>query len=490
VADAAGAEPGAGPRAKAGVGWSLRSLRVRAVMVVVLVTVLPLVLVWAASAFESGAGGRMLGAVETAAAEIAAQPDDVASVATRWRVRVRVFDGDGALVREHDGHDGSPGTALGEMFFGPDGAPSLVEWDAEIGPVAARPEVELARERGAASGCRASPGGKLLECHAVRTFADRPGFVHVQDGSRRAIRALYDLRYQLLKLTLLVLPGALALGWWLGWRMIRPLERLRTQALAQVERLAPGEALALARKDEFGELAAAMNRLIAEIRERARAHEAALVDLGHELKGPVAAVRAGAEALAAQSADERTDKLARVIGDAAARLELQLHQFLELARAEAGMVGEAREPVDLAALVRGVVDSVAADVQFAALSFAVETGDDSPTIDGVPARIETAVRNLVENAASFARARVCARVRSDGDALVVEVEDDGPGIAAADRMRVFERFYSKRATGRGTGLGLALVRAIAEAHGGHASAYSSPGAGARLVITLPRHAGG
>jgi two-component system sensor histidine kinase ChvG len=476
------------------VGWSLRSLRVRAVMVVVLVTALPLVLVWAASAFESGAGGRMLGAVETAAAQVATHADDdaeIAAIAARWEVRVRVFDDAGALVREHDRHDDGPGNALGEVFFGPDGAPLLGEWDAEIGDVAARPEVALARDRGAASGCRASPGGKLLECHAVRTvvLADgRSGFVHVQDGSRRAIRALYDLRYQLLKLTLLVLPGALALGWWLGWRMIRPLERLRRQALLQIERLAPGSALELARKDEFGELAAAMNRLIAEIRERARAHECALVDLGHELKGPVAAVRACAEALAAQSVDERTDKLARVLGEAGGRLELQLHQFLELARAEAGMVGEARERVELAALVRGVVDSIAGDMRFAALSFDVAIEGDVPAIDGVPARLETAVRNLVENAASFAKTRVRARVCIRGPAIVVEVEDDGPGIAHADLPRVFERFYSKRATGRGTGLGLALVRAIAEAHDGHASASSQPGEGARIQIALPRRA--
>jgi two-component system sensor histidine kinase ChvG len=461
-------------------------------MVVVLVTVLPLVLVWAASAFESGAGGRMLGAVETAAAEIAANEGDTAAIAARWEVRVRVFDDEGVLVSEHDRHDDGPGGALGEVFFGPDGAPSLVEWDAELGDVATRPEVALAREQGAASGCRASPGGKLLECHAVRTVAladGRRGFVHVQDGSRRAIRALYDLRYQLLKLTLLVLPGALALGWWLGWRMIRPLERLRSQALRQVEQLAPGEGLLLARRDEFGELAAAMNRLIVEIRERARAHEAALVDLGHELKGPVAAVRACAEALATQSGDERTDRLSAVLREASGRLELQLHQFLELARAEAGMVGEARERVELGALVRGVVDSIAGDVRFAALRFAVEIGGQDDAIDGVPARLETAVRNLVENAASFATASVRARVCIEPDTVLVAVEDDGPGIAAADLPRVFERFYrvdkSRARDPGGTGLGLAIVKHLVELLGGTITAANRPEGGAVFTLVLP-----
>src|SRR6185503_11817708 len=114
------------------------------------------------------------------------------------------------------------------------------------------------------------------------------------------------------------------------------------------------------------------------------------------------------------------------------RLELQLHQFLELARAEAGMVGEARERVELGALVRGVVDSIASDVRFATIRFAVEIVGDDDAIDGVPARLETAVRNLVENAASFATADVRARVRVEPDTVIVSVEDDGPGIAAED----------------------------------------------------------
>ena len=113
------------------------------------------------------------------------------------------------------------------------------------------------------------------------------------------------------------------------------------------------------------------------------------------------------------------------------------------------------------------------------------TPSEACVAEVVPLGIETAVRNLVDNALSFADASVTVAIHC-GDRITIEVTDDGPGIAAADLPRVFDRFYSKRQAGNGSGLGLALVRAIAEAHGGHASVRSQPGTGSSFVIELPR----
>jgi signal transduction histidine kinase len=130
-----------------------------------------------------------------------------------------------------------------------------------------------------------------------------------------------------------------------------------------------------------------------------------------------------------------------------------------------------------------VLDSTRADPRWSALEFSCAVPADASVI-GVPARIETALRNLVDNAASFAEHRVEVRVRIEPEFVRIEVEDDGPGVAAADLPRIFDRFHSKRQ--RGTGLGLALVRAIAEAHGGRAAVRPGAECGSVFILELPR----
>jgi two-component system sensor histidine kinase ChvG len=117
---------------------------------------------------------------------------------------------------------------------------------------------------------------------------------------------------------------------------------------------------------------------------------------------------------------------------------------------------------------------------------------------GVAPRLDSLVRNLVDNAASFAgesgTVRVVVRREAPGT-VALEVSDTGPGIPEHDLPRVFDRFFTTRAPLRadergpkGSGLGLALVKAVAEAHGGHVSARSAPGEGATFRVTLPARA--
>lgn len=507
MSDAAGSSGRSGATRRSALRRTFRSLRFRAFMVAVIVAFAPLSVVAIVGALEIRSEPEMQRAAAEAAAELAERlegdPDAlvhptelVERVARRHHVRLRLLDRTGTVIADAD--HGRTVTALEDLFFGPEDEPALAAADDEQLPVPRRPVAQWALREGEGLGCETWASGTLRVCQVARVLrrdGEALGLVYAQQAHRRAIRALYDLRFALLKLTLFVAAGALLLGWWLGWRMVRPLHRLRNQALDralartldEVEAASPG--LDLAREDEIGDMATAFNRLLEALHERARHNEAFVADLAHEFKNPVAAVRACAESLASHGDapldPARTERLARVLRDSSRRLDALVTQFLELARAEAGMVGEDRGAVELGALVRGVVETLAAQEEHAGVELTHELQE--VTVPGVSGRIETAVRNLVENAASFAGqgGHVKVTLRRQGAHALLEVADDGPGIAPEDLPRVFERFFTRRQGRKGTGLGLALVKAIAHAHGGQARVRSTVGEGSTFVLRLP-----
>src|SRR5205085_696123 len=150
--------------------------------------------------------------------------------------------------------------------FGRDGVPSLKSYDKTLGPVSTRTEFAEARARGQSADCRTTAGGEQLVCHAV-IYLDSmngvpPRIVYVQDSTPRAISALKDQTRQLVVLTLAVFPLAALLGWWLGWRFVKPIEQMRSQLLAKAATAAPGADVDVGRQDEFGDLTSAFNLLL------------------------------------------------------------------------------------------------------------------------------------------------------------------------------------------------------------------------------------
>jgi signal transduction histidine kinase len=311
-------------------------------------------------------------------------------------------------------------------------------------------------------------------------------------------RALHDLRHHLARLGLVTVPLALLLAYWMGRRVVSPIETLRRQALAAAGRVGSstpvGAAppLAVRGQDELTDLADAFNTLLRKLQHRQGENERFVADLVHELKNPVAAVRAAAEALGEGAVDDaRARRLGKVLLDSSGRLDALVSQFLELARAEAGLASEERAEVDIAALARGLVE--AARGRYEAVEMTVDA-DREALVTGVPHGLDTLLRNLIENAASFAlpaegaAAKVGVEVIPGESEVLVRVTDSGPGIAPEDLDRVFTRFFTTRGRSRGTGLGLALVRATAEAHGGVVRVASEPGSGATFEVALPRAA--
>jgi two-component system sensor histidine kinase ChvG len=467
--------------------------------------VLPPLIVVGWSLMERDIGGRLERETTAAAEEVVALIDEehgisdarVWELAARSSTRIRVVREDGEVVVDADADRGTDLVhQIGTLFFGPDGAPSLREFDETLKPVVKRPEVRSMTHGGVVTGCRSSPAGKLLVCHAARAVVvdGLPHVVYVQESSRRAVRALYDLRYHLTRLSIVMFPVALAFSWWMGRRMVRPIEWLRARVLEKARSANPRADIDLHGGDEVRDLAEAFNDLLGALDERRQANEAFVADLVHEFKNPVAAIRACAESLGSGGADEkRAARIAKILEDSSTRLDALVSQFLELARAEAGMPNEPRAEVDLGALARGVAS--AATPSFPRVGFVVEA--ETAVVVGVTARLDSLVRNLVDNAASFAgdEGEVRITVRRVGRDVVLEVSDTGPGISADDLPRVFDRFFTTRAGAearqarssslRGSGLGLALVKAVAEAHDGVVSASSTPGRGATFRVALP-----
>jgi len=296
--------------------------------------------------------------------------------------------------------------------------------------------------------------------------------------------------------SLAVLAGLGFAAWWLVRRELRPLEDMaRTAAditggdLAQ--RVEPAES-----DTEVGRLGLALNAMLKRIEEAFAQQEASekrmrrfLADASHELRTPLTSIRGYAE-LFHRGAASHPDDLAiamRRIEDEARRMGVLVEDLLLLARLDDHRP-LLREPLDLGMIVADAVhdarvtdpDRTVALEAPATLSF---VGDDN--------RLRQVVANLVGNAVRHTppESPIEVSLHVEGDSAVFAVADHGPGISPEDRERVFQPFFRldegrSRRTG-GAGLGLAIVRAVVEAHGGSVTADETPGGGATFAVRLP-----
>jgi two-component system sensor histidine kinase TctE len=239
---------------------------------------------------------------------------------------------------------------------------------------------------------------------------------------------------------------------------------------------------------EVHPLVDAVNRLFGRVREGSRAQQAFLADAAHQLRTPLAALKNETElALAEPHPADMHATLTRLAAGAsrAARLASQL---LALARSDsASLHAVPAEAVDLRALAADAADEWVPR----ALAAGVDLGFDldPARLRGRPFLLRELLANLIHNALLHGGrgCQVTVRTRQQGERCLLEVEDDGPGIPAEERLRIFERF--QRGAGApltGTGLGLAIVRDIARGHGGSVEVADPPGGrGVVLRVCLP-----
>jgi two-component system, OmpR family, sensor kinase len=278
-----------------------------------------------------------------------------------------------------------------------------------------------------------------------------------------------------------------AFAWGLTSLALRPVSRM-TRRAGTISLRHPGDRLPQpAGRDEIAELGTTLNRMLDRIAETI-AHERAFVDdASHELRTPLAVLRSELELARIEIEDDAdADRTTAAIDSALEetdRLTALAERLLVLARADAGHLAAATEPVAVADVVQRVLDRV----HPAGLDLDLHVADEAVIAD--PVALEQLVANLLTNAAQWARGRVRIETTAHGSEVVLRVADDGPGFDSELIDRVFDRFSrvgTSRGRSGGTGLGLAIVAAIAEALGGHVYATNGPPlGGARIDVHLP-----
>ena len=269
---------------------------------------------------------------------------------------------------------------------------------------------------------------------------------------------------------LLIVLAGLAVWYGVG-RGLAPLSSLRREIQSRSHRdlsaLSETEA-----PQEVQPLIHAMNDLLQRLGGALEAQQRFIADAAHQLRTPVAGLKTQTELALRQAPSGDAQATLKQLHTATVQTTRLVNQLLSLARAEPG-AGRPRnpEPVDLVVLAR----DTATEWVPRALERNIDLGFESPLpgarIEGDPFLLREMLGNLLDNAVRYTQpgGQVTVRVIADGDNYVLSVEDNGPGIPEAERARVFERFYRVLGTGTdGAGLGLAIVREIALAHGARA----------------------
>jgi two-component system, OmpR family, sensor histidine kinase MprB len=348
------------------------------------------------------------------------------------------------------------------------------------------PEIAVANGGSASSLRTIDAGGVVYRVYTVPDPAIAGAAVAVAVSMAETQSTLSTLTTVSLIVGLIGIALAGAAGFAIGKAALRPVEEL-SRATEYIARTGDLRSLTVIGDDELAQLTRNFNTML-EALARSQEHQKRLVaDAGHELRTPLTSMRTNLDLLAQVMAapdDNRLPPEERVelMQDVRAQMEelsVLISDLVELSRDE--QPSHAIEHLDL----RDVVDHAAERVQRRAPTLTYDLKLSPWYLDGDPAALERLITNLMDNAAKWSPEGGTVTVTlADG---LLQVADQGPGIAEEDLTHVFERFYRSpeaRAT-PGSGLGLAIVRQIAENHGGRVAAARAQGGGALLGVWLP-----
>lgn len=326
------------------------------------------------------------------------------------------------------------------------------------------------------------------------------------ETTQRRTRLTNDIIRGVILPQFFILPLALFLVWFALSRGLSPLSALqKTIRQRQLQDLSPIQESDI--PQEISPLVLAFNEMLARFAQNLQEQQRFIADAAHQMKTPLAGMRMQAE-LAINDAHQQNlqevEKSLQQLVKSSENATRLVNQLLTLARAET-LAQQAQGAdwvvLDLATLARHTLADWVGRALALGIDLGLEADEDICEINGQPTLLREMINNLLDNALRYCQSGaaqdlsqhiVTLRVRRSGDEVVLEVEDNGPGIAPAERDKVFARFYRTLGTRvEGSGLGLAIVREIAQQHGAAIAIFdhdtSQPGAppGCRIQVRFP-----
>jgi signal transduction histidine kinase len=284
----------------------------------------------------------------------------------------------------------------------------------------------------------------------------------------------------------IIISVAAAASYWLVRRSLQSVDAIRSR-VAEISTSDLAERVPVpTSRDEIAALAVTMNEMLARIEAGHRAQQRFLGDASHELRSPLATIISGLEVAEAHPELLDAELAINTLLPEAHRMHTLIEDLLLLARADEQSLVLRKEQVPL-----GDLAEVEAARMRRGAGCTIHTDICPASLVGDPAAVSRVIGNLVDNAVRYAKSRVDIAVGTRDGSAILTVSDDGPGIAPAERARVFGRFVrldaDRARSGGGTGLGLAIVAEVVTVHGGTVTIDDRPGGGTKMIVALPQH---
>ena len=363
-------------------------------------------------------------------------------------------------------------------------------------------EVMQALRGEAGSAVRRDPttGGLVISVAVpIERFKQVLGAVMLSSGSGEIEEELRNVRFELLRIFGAALLVTVLLSFYLAGTIVRPIRRLAAAAERARGRGARVEIPDFTgRGDEIGDLSGSLREITDALWERMSAIESFAADVTHEIKNPLSSLRSAVETAARIEDPAKQRRLLSVVLDDVQRLDRLITDISDASRLDAELSRIELEPIDVGAMLRALVEVHQAAESEGSPHLLLDLPERGREliVPGIETRLSQVFRNLIANALSFSPpgGEIRLTARPDGRAVLVTVEDEGPGVPEDKLTAIFDRFYTERPAGEkfGThsGLGLSISRQVVEAHRGMIWAENRRAAngkvlGARFCIRLP-----